>query len=266
MVVGQLQVRVLAGHAHEDVDRLVADRHPARPRRSRASRRRRPSGRCRRSGSRCGGSWPWPAGYMPAQSACRAACAAAGGVIVAHLHRSQRSRSSTRPERQSLEKSRSSLGALRALALRPRRPPSSRVLAPGLRRRRGHPDRRHRHDPHRARQRQAQVRRAGSGRPRATSWKSSTTPTRNRSARTPSRWSPRARCRRPPSARKNCFTPKHICLSIAKWHGFNPKTEKITINPAKAGAEGWSTMGSTTQEGRLLVHRRKDGHLDHPAW
>lgn len=48
------------------------------------------------------------------------------------------------------------------------------------------------------------------------------------------------------NARKNCFTPKHICLAIAKWHGFNPKTEKISINPAKAGPEGWSTMGNAT--------------------
>ncbi|MGN6255884.1 MAG: cupredoxin domain-containing protein [Solirubrobacterales bacterium] len=47
-------------------------------------------------------------------------------------------------------------------------------------------------------------------------------------------------------ARKNCFTPKHICLAIAKWHGFNPKTEKISVNPAKAGPEGWSTMGNAT--------------------
>ncbi len=46
-----------------------------------------------------------------------------------------------------------------------------------------------------------------------------------------------------PSAWKNCFTPKHICLSVATWHGFNPKTEKITKNPAKAGPAGWSTMG-----------------------
>ena len=29
VVVGQLEARVLAGHPHEDVDRLVADRHPA---------------------------------------------------------------------------------------------------------------------------------------------------------------------------------------------------------------------------------------------
>lgn len=49
-----------------------------------------------------------------------------------------------------------------------------------------------------------------------------------------------------PNARKNCFTPKHICMAIAKWHGFNPKTEKITTNPAKAGPEGWSTMGNAT--------------------
>jgi len=47
-------------------------------------------------------------------------------------------------------------------------------------------------------------------------------------------------------ARKSCFTPKHICLAIAKWHGFSPKSEKITINPAKAGPEGWSTMGNAT--------------------
>jgi hypothetical protein len=48
------------------------------------------------------------------------------------------------------------------------------------------------------------------------------------------------------NARKNCFTPKHICLAIAQWHGFNPKTETITKNPAKAGPEGWSTMGNAT--------------------
>jgi plastocyanin len=51
------------------------------------------------------------------------------------------------------------------------------------------------------------------------------------------------------SARKNCFTPKHICMSIAKWHGFNPKTEKISINPVEAGPEGWSTLGDNTKKG-----------------
>jgi hypothetical protein len=43
-----------------------------------------------------------------------------------------------------------------------------------------------------------------------------------------------------------CFTPKKICFAIAQWHGFNPKTEKITKNPAKAGPAGWSTAGNAT--------------------
>jgi hypothetical protein len=45
-------------------------------------------------------------------------------------------------------------------------------------------------------------------------------------------------------AQKSCFTPGHICMSIAKWHGFNPKTEKISINPVEAGPKGWSTEGN----------------------
>jgi len=59
------------------------------------------------------------------------------------------------------------------------------------------------------------------------------------------------------NARKNCFTPKHICLSVAKWHGFNPKTERISINPAKAGPEGWSTMGSTSKKGDSWFSEKK---------
>jgi len=47
-------------------------------------------------------------------------------------------------------------------------------------------------------------------------------------------------------AQNSCFTPKKICFSIAKWHGFNPKTEKISINLVKAGPAGWSTMGDTS--------------------
>jgi hypothetical protein len=62
-----------------------------------------------------------------------------------------------------------------------------------------------------------------------------------------------------PSARKSCFTPKHICFSVAEWQGFNPKTEKISINPAKAGAEGWSTPGSTTKKGDSWFSGEKKG-------
>jgi plastocyanin len=47
-------------------------------------------------------------------------------------------------------------------------------------------------------------------------------------------------------AQNSCFTPKKICFAIAKWHGFNPKTEKISINLVKAGPAGWSTMGDAS--------------------
>jgi plastocyanin len=47
-------------------------------------------------------------------------------------------------------------------------------------------------------------------------------------------------------AQNSCFSPKKICLAIAKWHGFNPKTEKISVNLVKAGPAGWSTMGDAT--------------------
>jgi hypothetical protein len=57
--------------------------------------------------------------------------------------------------------------------------------------------------------------------------------------------------------RQKCFSPKHICLAIAQWHGFQPKTEKITINPAKAGAPGWSTLGSTSKKGDSWFTEKK---------
>jgi hypothetical protein len=63
-----------------------------------------------------------------------------------------------------------------------------------------------------------------------------------------------------PGARKNCFTPKHICLSIAKWHGLNKK-EEVTINPAKAGADGWSTMGSTAKKGDSWFTEKKNDSI-----
>lgn len=47
-------------------------------------------------------------------------------------------------------------------------------------------------------------------------------------------------------AMNSCFAPKKICLAIAKWHGFNPKTERITKNFVQAGPAGWSTMGNAT--------------------
>jgi hypothetical protein len=64
-------------------------------------------------------------------------------------------------------------------------------------------------------------------------------------------------------ARKKCFSPKHICLAIAKWHGFNPKSEKISINPAKAGPEGWSTAGDANGKkgDSWFSGEKKGGHF-----
>ena len=47
---------------------------------------------------------------------------------------------------------------------------------------------------------------------------------------------------------KTCFTPKHICMSIAHWHGTNGKGP-ITKNPVEAGLTGWDTLGSITKTG-----------------
>ncbi len=50
------------------------------------------------------------------------------------------------------------------------------------------------------------------------------------------------------AAQNNCFTPKHICMAIAKWHGTNGKGP-VTKNPVKAGLPGWDTLGSLTKTG-----------------
>jgi len=49
--------------------------------------------------------------------------------------------------------------------------------------------------------------------------------------------------------RKACFTPGHICMAIAEWHKFNPKTEKVGLQTVVVGTEGWSTMGSVKKKG-----------------
>lgn len=51
-----------------------------------------------------------------------------------------------------------------------------------------------------------------------------------------------------PKARQTCFTPKHICMAIAKWHGTNGNGP-VTKNPVEAGVDGWDTLGSVTKTG-----------------
>jgi hypothetical protein len=59
--------------------------------------------------------------------------------------------------------------------------------------------------------------------------------------------------------RKQCFAPGHICLAIAEWQHFNPKTEKVGLPLAEAGPEGWSTMGSVKKEGDSWFSGEKPG-------
>ena len=49
--------------------------------------------------------------------------------------------------------------------------------------------------------------------------------------------------------RKKCFTPKHICFSVAIWHGVTGPNSPPTINPVKAGPDGWSTEGTLKRTG-----------------
>ncbi len=51
-----------------------------------------------------------------------------------------------------------------------------------------------------------------------------------------------------PKARQVCFTPKHICMSIAHWHGVKGNGP-VKVNPVEVGAEGWDTLGSLTAKG-----------------
>jgi plastocyanin len=63
-------------------------------------------------------------------------------------------------------------------------------------------------------------------------------------------------------AMNSCFAPKRICLKIAEWHGFSPKTERITVNRVKVGPAGWSTMGSTSKKGDSWYSgEKKGGHV-----
>ncbi len=58
-------------------------------------------------------------------------------------------------------------------------------------------------------------------------------------------------------ARKACFSPKHICLSIAEWHKVNLKTGKVGVDPVKAGPAGWSTAGDNAKKGDSWFTEKK---------
>jgi hypothetical protein len=58
--------------------------------------------------------------------------------------------------------------------------------------------------------------------------------------------------------RQLCFTPHHICKAIAAWHGVKGNGP-VKVNPAEAGAEGWDTEGSLTEEGDSWFTGSKPG-------
>lgn len=51
-----------------------------------------------------------------------------------------------------------------------------------------------------------------------------------------------------PKARQSCFTPKHICMAIAHWHGVKGNGP-VKVNPVEVGLEGWDTLGSVSKKG-----------------
>lgn len=61
-----------------------------------------------------------------------------------------------------------------------------------------------------------------------------------------------------PKARQLCFTPNHICKAIANWHGVKGNGP-VKVNPAKAGLEGWDTMGSVKKKGDSWFTGNKPG-------
>jgi hypothetical protein len=59
-------------------------------------------------------------------------------------------------------------------------------------------------------------------------------------------------------ARKKCFTPQHICMAIADWHGVVGEGP-VTKNPARAGKAGWDTEGSLSKNGDSWFTGEKPG-------
>jgi hypothetical protein len=60
------------------------------------------------------------------------------------------------------------------------------------------------------------------------------------------------------TAQARCFTPGHICWSIAEWQGVGGDGLP-TINPAEAGLPGWDTEGTATSPGDSWFSGTKPG-------
>ncbi len=69
---------------------------------------------------------------------------------------------------------------------------------------------------------------------------------------------------RSPRARRNCGEPGHLCAAIAAWHGFD-EHEEVTLNPAEAGAPGWSTMGNRNRVGDSWFSEARGESISQPV-
>jgi hypothetical protein len=58
--------------------------------------------------------------------------------------------------------------------------------------------------------------------------------------------------------RKACFTPKHICLEIAQWHGVKGNSPP-KVNPTEVGEDGWDTIGTLSKPGDSWFTGNKKG-------
>lgn len=61
--------------------------------------------------------------------------------------------------------------------------------------------------------------------------------------------------------RKSCFTPKHICLAAALWHGFKGEDKPLARNLVKAGRPGWDTEGDLSHKGDSWFVAKPKGSL-----
>lgn len=66
-------------------------------------------------------------------------------------------------------------------------------------------------------------------------------------------------------ARRSCFAPKHICLSIAEWHKLSPKTGRVGLDLVKAGPAGWSTAGDNAKKGDSWFTEKKGETFEQPV-
>jgi hypothetical protein len=63
------------------------------------------------------------------------------------------------------------------------------------------------------------------------------------------------------SERKNCFTPGHICLKAAGWHGVHDQNDPIRVNPVETGRLGFDWEGNLGRKGDSWIALRRNAQI-----